>query len=78
MEGVILHTGQAVVSWFSKTPGMEIFPSFADFKTIHIDSHPSNGTLIAWSDSEQPDISKAVDVNDADANVATRFVKENL
>lgn len=54
LEGVIFHTGKVYVCWRSKRPSVGEYDSFEDFKATHIDSHPGNGTLIAWSDTAEP------------------------
>ena len=48
LEGVVFGDGTCVTRWRSPTPSTNMWSSFDAFKTIHIDSHPTNGTEIAW------------------------------
>ena len=48
LEGVVFHTGETVVSWITKYKSLGIYPSFDEFKAIHIDIHPTNETKIVW------------------------------
>jgi hypothetical protein len=61
LEGVVFHNGDVYVCWRSKTPSVGVFESFEEFKSVHIDTHPSNGTRIVWGEKlEPPDIEKSV------------------
>jgi len=55
IEGVTLATGQCVVHWLYPPPrgGIAIFDSMNDFIKVHIQPHPSNGTIITYDDGEQ-------------------------
>ena len=50
LSGVLWHTGQVTVCWNTPTPSLGTYKSFDDFKTLHIDSHPTNGTEVVWDD----------------------------
>jgi hypothetical protein len=50
LDGVEWHTGQVTVCWRTKTPSLGYYDSFQDFQTLHIDSHPTNGTEVVWDD----------------------------
>lgn len=56
LEGAVFSEPSevCVIQWITKNhPGsVTIFNTFADFKEIHIDSHPTNNTMIIWSDGE--------------------------
>ena len=51
--GVVFPTKKVVIAWNPKikTPvsSINIFDSFTEFKKVHIDSHPTNGTKIIWT-----------------------------
>ena len=55
IEGVVLATGQCIVHWLYPPPrgGIAIFDSLSDFIKVHIESHPSNKTIITYDDGEQ-------------------------
>ncbi len=57
IEGVQYATGQVVLHWRTPFPkgSIAIFESIEDFKRVHIDPHPSNKTIITWSDGRQED-----------------------
>ena len=50
LSGVLWHTGQVTVCWNTAAPSLGTYKSFDDFKTLHIDSHPTNGTEVVWDD----------------------------
>ena len=50
LDGVVFHTGQVVVCWRSDRSSIATYQSYDDFKTLHIDSHPTNLTEILWDD----------------------------
>jgi hypothetical protein len=54
IEGVVFSNGQVVVHWLTPPPhgSITIWPSFDDFQRIHIDSHPTNGTIVKFADGE--------------------------
>lgn len=51
LEGCVFSDGTTVIRWCveGKPNSTAIYPSFQDFKFIHIDSHPTNGTEIIWN-----------------------------
>ena len=55
VEGVIFATGQCVVHWLWPRPrgSVAIFDSFEDFLSVHVKSHPTNGSIITMSNGEQ-------------------------
>ena len=55
IEGVQYATGQVVLHWLTPTPkgSIAIFESIEDFKRVHINPHPTNKTIITWSDGRQ-------------------------
>jgi hypothetical protein len=63
IEGVTLATGQCIVHWLYPTPrgGIAIFDSMTDFIKVHIESHPSNKTIITYQDGEQELFGENVD-----------------
>lgn len=50
LEGVVFSKGITVIQWCveGKPNSTAIYPTFDDFKCIHIDSHPTNGTELVW------------------------------
>jgi len=50
LEGIVFGDGQTVIRWCTPhtAASTAIYPDFASFKKIHIDSHPTNGTEIVW------------------------------
>lgn len=55
MDGVVFHNGWVAVCWRTDVDGaahghasMSFYPSFEDFKFIHVDSHPENCTEIVF------------------------------
>jgi len=55
IEGVEYATGQVVLHWLSPFPkgSIAIFESLTDFKRVHVNPHPTNKTIITWSDGRQ-------------------------
>ena len=55
IEGVQYATGQVVLHWLTPFPkgSIAIFESIEDFKRVHVNPHPSNKTIITWSDGRQ-------------------------
>ena len=47
-DGIEFPNGMVAVCWRSKTPSVNVYRSFVEFKHVHIDAHPSNGTEIHW------------------------------
>lgn len=48
LDGVEYPNGMVAVCWRSKTPSVNVYRSFVEFKHLHIDAHPSNNTEIQW------------------------------
>ena len=50
IEGVVFSDGRTVVGWCVEGApnSVSIYKSFEDFKFIHVDSHPTNGTTFNW------------------------------
>lgn len=48
LDGVEFENGQVVVSWLTGYNSIGVYPSFEEFRKIHIDSHPTNETSIEW------------------------------
>jgi len=46
LDGVVFDDGTTVVRWRTAIPSTAIYKTFAEFKAIHIDSHPENETII--------------------------------
>jgi len=55
IEGVQYATGQVVLHWLLPSPrgSIAVFDSMKDFLNIHVESHPTNNTIITWADGEQ-------------------------
>ena len=55
IEGVRLATGQCIIHWLYPPPrgGIAIFESMDDFIKVHIKPHPTNRTIITFTDGEQ-------------------------
>lgn len=55
IEGVEYATGQVVLHWLTPFPkgSIAIFESIEDFKRVHVNPHPTNKTIITWSDGRQ-------------------------
>lgn len=55
VEGVVYATGQCVAHWLFPARGgsIAIFESMRDFIEVHVESHPSNNTIITFEDGEQ-------------------------
>lgn len=51
LDGIEFPNGMVAVCWRSKTPSVNVYRSFVEFKHIHIDAHPSNDSEIIWLDS---------------------------
>lgn len=48
LDGIEYPNGMVAVCWRSKTPSVNVYRSFVEFKHLHIDAHPSNDTEIHW------------------------------
>jgi len=46
LEGCIFESGKTVLQWCveGKPKSIVVYESFEDFKLIHVDSHPTNGS----------------------------------
>lgn len=53
LNGVIFPNGVTVVQWCKVVPSVGIYPSFDDFLSVHVTSHPTNETEILWSLDEE-------------------------
>ncbi len=49
LDGVLFPNGKVVICWRVEFQTVAIYESFEAFKTIHIDSHPTNQTEIVWN-----------------------------
>ena len=47
-DGIEFPNGMVSVCWRSKTPSVNVYRSFVEFKHVHIDAHPGNDTEIHW------------------------------
>ncbi len=53
LEGTVFQDGKVVIRWLAGHVGAQstaIYDSWHDFSRIHIDSHPTNGSLVQWYD----------------------------
>ena len=57
LDGILWANGQVSIQWRTDLDPMKvgmssitIFNSFSAFESIHIDSHPTNETIIVWDD----------------------------
>lgn len=50
LEGCVFTNGKCAIQWCveGKPQSTVIYDSFEDFKYIHVDSHPTNGTIFNW------------------------------
>lgn len=46
--GTIMPNGWCFFTWNSATAGFEWFPTFEAFKFVHVDAHPTNGTILTF------------------------------
>jgi hypothetical protein len=55
IEGCLFATGHTVIHWLTPAPrgSIAFFDNFDDFIKIHVSSHPTNGTIIAYDDGRQ-------------------------
>lgn len=53
LEGVEFSDGRVILEWTSLPCSTVIWDNFEDFYKIHIASHPTNDTVITFSDGEQ-------------------------
>ncbi len=52
-DGVVFPNGWCFFVWRSATAGFEFFQTFEQFKFIHVDSHPTNGSVFRFSKIEE-------------------------
>lgn len=45
IDGVEFDDGTVVIRWRTDMASIAIYKNFAEFKTIHIDSHPQNESM---------------------------------
>ena len=50
LEGVLTQSGQVITQWRPPHTSIGIYNSFEEFKTIHVDCHPSCSEVI-WLDT---------------------------
>ena len=51
LEGVVFEDGRVVIRWLpgnAHAQSTACYDSFEDFETIHITSHPTNGTVVRF------------------------------
>ena len=55
VQGVNLASGWCIINWLMPLPvgSISIFNSMRDFLETHVESHPSNLTIITFEDGEQ-------------------------
>ena len=46
IDGVEFDDGTVVIRWRTDMASIAIYKNFAEFKAIHIDSHPQNETIV--------------------------------
>ena len=46
LDGVIFHTGQVVVCWYSENQSVTIFDNWTAFENVHLKAHPENRSRI--------------------------------
>jgi len=64
-DGIEFPNGMVAVCWRSKTPSVNVYRSYVEFKHVHIDAHPSNDTEIIWAEAEWPAPAEKEEENDA-------------
>ncbi len=52
LDGIIFPCGKVVVCWRRQVNSVQIYDSFEEFMTVHVESHPDNKTEILWSGIE--------------------------
>lgn len=52
LEGVVFESGSCVVSWLTTLSSLGVYNSYQHFLKIHVLSHPTNGTIIIFDDTE--------------------------
>lgn len=57
-DGIEFPNGMVAVCWRSKTPSVNVYRSFVEFKHVHIDAHPSNDTEIHWQKTVEDEVEK--------------------
>ena len=50
IDGIVFPDGTTIIKWCveDKPNSVAIYQTFEDFKLIHVDSHPTNGTEFNW------------------------------
>lgn len=51
LEGVLMQSGRVFVEWRPPHSAMVIYNSLGEFRTIHVDCHPSCNEIV-WLDEE--------------------------
>lgn len=49
LEGVLTPSGKVIVEWRPPHSTVTIFDSLEEFKTLHVDAHPSKNQIV-WVD----------------------------
>lgn len=52
LEGVLLQSGKVVVEWRPPHSTLGVYNSLDEFKTIHVDCHPSCNEIV-WLDDDK-------------------------
>lgn len=53
LEGVIFDDGRVVIRWLpgnAQAQSTACYDTYQDFRKIHVDSHPKNGSVITFYD----------------------------
>jgi hypothetical protein len=53
LEGVQFTDGTVVLRWTSQPGSTVMWENFEDFWKVHVDSHPTNATVLTWDNGEQ-------------------------
>jgi len=69
-DGIEYPNGMVSVCWRSKTPSVNVYRSFVEFKHVHIDAHPSNDTEIHWAEAAWPEPAQEKETADDDEEPA--------
>ena len=62
LDGIIWHSGLVTICWRTIVDGCKwgwssitTFPNYLTFYTVHVKSHPTNGTVIIFEGEDDPD-----------------------
>lgn len=55
LEGVVFSSGQTIVHWLTPPPrgSVNVFDGFWQFWAIHVESHPSNRSIIRFHEGSE-------------------------